>query len=113
MGGYANESLRAPRRVLRVGLTGIAVSWLACLLAMPALADAPVTRPADTDRDRPVSTRPTALERAERAGRDGVRRNASEDHPLTRAAALRRIERMSPTEWLSQYGAVTVTPHVE
>jgi len=30
--------------------------------------------------------------------------------PLTRAAAQRRIERMSPTRWLARYGEVSIDP---
>jgi hypothetical protein len=114
MGGYANEAVRVVRdvrRARRVRRLGLVASWLALLMAMPALAGEPATKASDADGDRPVSTRPTALQVPNLSER--AHGNSSIDAPLTRAAARLRIEQMSPTEWLSQYGAVTITPHLE
>lgn len=58
--------------------------------------------------DQPVSTRPTKL--ATRSSEDVKPSDAHSpnDPPLTRAATQLRIDKMSPTAWLSQYGHVSI-----
>jgi hypothetical protein len=114
MGGYANETIDVRRTGSRVRGVALVSLWLAWLIATPAFAGPPPATQSDTvDRERPVSTRPAVSE-----GADGAERNRLERggiHPVdvpprTRAAARRQIEQMSPTQWLSQYGAVTIGP---
>jgi len=66
---------------------------------------------AESDRllsDQSVSTRPTKL--ATRSSEDAKLSDthSPNDPPLTRAATQLRIDEMSPTAWLSQYGHVSI-----
>ncbi|MAG29562.1 MAG: hypothetical protein CL908_01555 [Deltaproteobacteria bacterium] len=62
--------------------------------------------PTPEERERSVSTSPMALERAQ------VVRSAGQipaDAPvLTRAAARQRVEDMTPLEWLSRFGPISI-----
>jgi hypothetical protein len=113
MGGYANETSGAARRHRRSRRLAGLVLVLGTVLTIPALADPPAGSPGNAGRDRPVSTRPIGRDRPD-AGDLARRHVAALDRPpLTRAAAQRRVEQMSPTAWLSRYGDVTigVRPH--
>lgn len=117
------------------GLFALASLLLWVGAALPAAAE-PTDDPADSQRveldlesaeraeptqpsppsDAPVSTSPTAVRaalvgpgtRASAAGSTGELGTGREGLALTRAAAQRRVETMSPVGWLSAYGTVRI-----
>lgn len=95
----------------------------AVALAAPATADpadaasleaSPVVRPndaravAEDETESPVSTSPSELAAAGAEPRERLAGQGSDGLPLTRAAARRRVEAMTPVTWLSSFGPVTV-----
>ncbi|MBJ20990.1 MAG: hypothetical protein CL933_16405 [Deltaproteobacteria bacterium] len=55
-----------------------------------------------------VSTRPVALGTPGSTANPNAAGARAQARPLTRAAAQRRVEEMSPMAWLASYGPVTV-----
>jgi len=90
---------------MRVVLTGIVLIVLMVLTGTIASVAANPTGPVLDDA---VSTRP--IDAARKASVAPSRRPLVSTHApaLTRAAAQRRIDEMSPTDWLSLYGHVSV-----
>ncbi len=83
-------------------IPALTVAALAVVVLMPvgAVADDatgavldPIEAPGDPDRVPAIARDPGAVD---------------ESVPLTRAAARRRVETMSPTDWLASYGEVVV-----
>ncbi|MCR9094970.1 MAG: hypothetical protein NXI30_12185 [bacterium] len=85
---------------IQIGLLSVAVATLLVLAPAAAGADEAASAtldPIEANRDAPDAP---ALA-PERGAFDAT-------VPLTRAAARRRIETMSPTDWLASYGDVVV-----
>jgi hypothetical protein len=121
MGGFQSNSRR--------GQTGSAAApWLLAglLLAGPAASGQPGERPVETPgppaagaarevddtgaMEARVSTSPESDSAQARATTDpsATARPADDPPPLTRAAARRRVETISPVPWLARFGPVSL-----
>ena len=93
------------RRGLLLALGGLVAFALSSALAAASLADTPESIPATK---RPVSTSPLASERSDLRKSRSASRHAPPNPPLTRAAARKQIEAISPADWLARFGKVEV-----
>ena len=101
MGAFLNIPdflVGGPRRLLQLTLLAIGL-----LLAPNSIADS--QSPIDA---APVSTSPDRSQPREQANPLERRSGDKGQLPLTRAAAQRRIDDMSPLVWLTHYGAVSI-----
>ena len=105
MGGITNISEWTQRRAWRHGLTRLVVGivLIALLGAAPSFAETGQFHP-----DRSVSTSPADLAKQGPADTRPPAALATNDPPLTRAAAQLRIDEMSPTRWPSHFGSVSI-----
>jgi hypothetical protein len=101
------------RRTARVFVTALACALLAALLLSPPVPPiAPVHAgpvAGDSPTPRRVSTSPE--EDTARATPPQARPHAAQTEnaiPLTRAAARRRVEKISPAPWLARFGPVSL-----
>lgn len=113
MGGIDNISKKTLRRARRSCFVGIVVGIIVMVLisllgASPGFAESGPSDPARSEPDRSVSTSPTAstTNASPTATDSGL--IVHDAPPLTRAATKRRIDEMSPMQWLSHFGAVSI-----
>jgi hypothetical protein len=121
MGAFGHKirvQLRAGRTALLASTVALTIAG-SVALAAPASADSAEAAPlamrpnsaaprAGTETESPVSTSPDALAGPTASRGESIAGYDPDHLPLTRAAARRRIEDMSPVTWLSSFGAVTV-----
>lgn len=97
---------RAERRGSRIA-AALCVAWVLCA---PGSASAEDPAEAPPPAEQPVSTSPLA----NRADADAVAPTRATpirlERPLTRAAARRITESITPVAWLTRFGQVDVTP---
>jgi len=107
MGAYRLilDEIRRCLRPIRMGVVLTPLAWIVLIGATDSLAD-----PSETLSDEAVSTRP--IDAAHTASADAAPHDALAvaTPALTRAAAQRHIDEMSPTLWLSQFGHVSIDP---
>jgi len=109
MGGYTNILDRTRRSFERHSLTGILAG-----IALIALTGAAGSLAGEADEilsnRSVVSTSPTDLVEPGSTDAQPTTAGSTDDPPLTRAATKLRIDEMSPTRWLSQFGNVSIGP---
>ncbi len=107
MGDYCLIFDRVQRwlRPIRLGVVLTPLVWIVLIVATDSLAD-----PSETLSDEAVSTRPIDAAHTASADASPPGALAAATPALTRAAAQRRIDQMSPTLWLSQFGRVSIDP---
>jgi len=106
MGVLSYEILRAILRAPRRPVGGP----MATLLALGLLCVATPTWAADNDGadEKPVSTSPMTTQSSKGDAHRALSRARTPTPPLTRAAARRRVETISPADWLARYGSVDI-----
>ncbi len=108
MGAFTATSTWARRPFGGCRLAGILAGILlfTSISAAPSFAGTGTLHPAHPDRS--VSTSPAELTRRGSADAPPAGDLWANDPPLTRAATQLRIDEMSPTRWLSEYGSVSI-----